>query len=378
MTRLSDGATTPDAILHEARRLVAAGLSVIPIRPDGSKRPTVPWKLYQMRLPTDAELVQWFQHQTVGLAIIGGAVSGHVEILDFEEASVFERFSILVEELCPGLITRLPLTETPADGRHCPYRCEQIEGNLKLAQRLGPERRPEVLVETRGEAGYAIIPPSPAACHPLKRPYMLLRGDLAAIPTITPEERRLLLNATRAFNTYVKPERAIIAAPSHRLGPKLWQEGGRPGDDYNARAEWASLLQAHGWTCIGHRGEITLWRRPGKAGSGISATENYAGSDVLYVFSSNAYPFEPETAYSKFAAYALLEHDGDFIAAARALAARGYGEPGGDRGRGKASYKTGLLRSYACGRYRSPAHDPWLGPREQRGGLPTEQEAEDA
>jgi hypothetical protein len=33
----------------------------------------------------------------------------------------------------------------------------------------------------------------------------------------------------------------------------------------------------------------------------------YAGSDLLYVFSSNAWPFEPEAAYTKFSAYALLE-----------------------------------------------------------------------
>src|SRR5262249_50035827 len=151
----------------------------------------VPWKHFQTRLPTAAELVQWFHHRTVGLAIIGGAVSGNVEILDFEESGVFECFAAMVAALCPGLLSRLPLTVTPSDGRHTAYRCERIEGNLKLAQRLGPDGRPEVLIETRGERGYAIIPPSPAACHPLKRPYVVLQGDLAAIPAITPEERTL-------------------------------------------------------------------------------------------------------------------------------------------------------------------------------------------
>jgi len=55
----------------------------------------------------------------------------------------------------------------------------------------------------------------------------------------------------------------------------------------------------------------TFWCRPGKK-SGTSATTNFGGSDLLYVFSSNAEPFEQQTAYSKFHAYALLYHDGDF------------------------------------------------------------------
>jgi hypothetical protein len=61
------------------------------------------------------------------------------------------------------------------------------------------------------------------------------------------------------------------------------------------------------------------WRRPGKRGPGISATTNYAGNGLLYVFST-ATIFEPERGYTKFTAYALLEHGGDFAAAARSLA----------------------------------------------------------
>ena len=49
-------------------------------------------------------------------------------------------------------------------------------------------------------------------------------------------------------------------------------------------------------------------------------------------FSSNALPFEPETAYAPFAAYSLLEHEGDFAAAANALAQQGYGQQRHARG----------------------------------------------
>src|SRR5690606_29768817 len=49
-------------------------------------------------------------------------------------------------------------------------------------------------------------------------------------------------------------------------------------------------------------------------------------NNVLYVFSTNAAPFEPDRAYWPLAVYALLEHGGDFTAAAAALRAEGYGD----------------------------------------------------
>src|SRR5262249_28720664 len=73
-------------------------------------------------------------------------------------------------------------------------------------------------------------------------------------------------------------------------------------------------------------GGVEYWRRPGKA-FGISATVNYAASDLLYVFSSNADPLEEGKAYTKFTAYTVLDHDGDFEMAALRLRAAGYGMP---------------------------------------------------
>src|SRR5262249_29606461 len=60
------------------------------------------------------------------------------------------------------------------------------------------------------------------------------------------------------------------------------------------------------------------WRRPGK-GYGLSATTNYKGSDLLYVFSTST-PFDSLRSYDKFGAYAVLEHKGDFTAASLAVA----------------------------------------------------------
>ena len=181
-------------------------------------------------------------------------------------------------------------------------------------------KKPEAFIEIKGEGGCVTVPGSPGACHPTCRPYELVRGDLTNIPEVSEEERNLLLDAARSFNEVIKPKR-VVRGPSHSTGD-------RPGDDFNARASWAEILQPHEWEQIRRRQEVTYWRRPGKEVGG-SATTNYAGTNLFYCFSSNGDPFDAETAYTLFAAYTFLNHNGDFSLAAADLARKGYGEPEG-------------------------------------------------
>jgi len=96
--------------------------------------------------------------------------------------------------------------------------------------------------------------------------------------------------------------------------------GSRPGDEFNERGDVREVLRRHGWTLV-RSSKNEYWRRPGKE-RGWSATLR---DGVLYVFSSNAAPFEPDRAYAPFSVYTLLQHGGDFAAAATALRAEGYG-----------------------------------------------------
>jgi hypothetical protein len=256
-----------NAIGSEAQRLLAAGLSIIPISADGTKAPAgrllprdphtgeATWKTYQARLATPDELHRWVSSGRVGLAILGGAISGNLEILDFDAADLFAPWCELVDSLGPGLVERLPVVNTPSDGRHVYYRCETIEGNQKLAQHLGADRRPKTAIETRGEGGYVLAPGCPLAGHPRHKPYILLDGDLADIPVMTPPERRMLLNAARTFNAYVPPER-LLSAPSS--GPRPQGLGERPGDIFARQATWEEVLLPHGWVKVGQRGDVGL------------------------------------------------------------------------------------------------------------------------
>jgi Bifunctional DNA primase/polymerase, N-terminal len=299
-------------VLQTALTLVRAGLSVIPI--GAHKRPAIEtWKGYQDRLPTPEEWIAWAASRRCGLAIVLGPVSGNGEVIDVDDPSVLGLWYDLVEDMAPGLVARLVIVKTPTNGRHLYYRCPVIEGN----QRLALNARREVRMETRGEGGYALIPPSPAWCHPDHKPYELRQGDLANIPTITPDERAILLNCARALNEYTPPER--IYTPRQPTAT----DGTKPGDIFAAKVSWDDILLPHGWTVAYRKAETTFWKRPGKKGRGISATAGHYG-DRLYVFSSNAHPFEPERAYSKFSAFAQLNYGGDFRKAATALAALGY------------------------------------------------------
>lgn len=98
--------------------------------------------------------------------------------------------------------------------------------------------------------------------------------------------------------------------------------GGRPGDDFNNRTQWADVLP--GWTWVYKRGDKWHLRRPGKT-SGTSATLSLT-TDRLYPFTDAAAPLQPWTHYSKFEVFTLTEHHGDFSAASRALRSQGFGD----------------------------------------------------
>lgn len=118
------------------------------------------------------------------------------------------------------------------------------------------------------------------------------------------------------------PPETPKALPEKRAGGGIGDS--RPGDVYNDRGDLRGLLAGAGWQHVGGDSQNEHWRRPGKATGNHSAT--FDGT-TFYVFSSAAAPFEPNTGYSPFAVYALLNHNGDHTAAAQALAADGYGDP---------------------------------------------------
>jgi hypothetical protein len=299
-----------------------AGLCVLPVAHDGTKRPDPPgskWQRYQHERPTRDDLDAWMAHRD-GFGIVCGATSGNLELFEIEGRAVddgtYTRFvqalisaglQELWDRICAGYFET-----SPAGGVHLLYRCEQISGNLKLARRPNGKDI-DVLIETRGEGGFAVVAPSGGRCHETGEPWVRELGGFDTIATITPEERAELHRVAMTFDEMPSRENT-----STLQNGSVTSNGDRPGDNYNANTTWADVLEPHGWECVRTDAEnIAYWRRPGKTW-GVSATTNSRGTDRLKVFSSST-PFDTETTYDRFGAYAVLEHGGDFAAAARAL-----------------------------------------------------------
>jgi hypothetical protein len=347
-------------------------LSFIPIRRDGSKepyasllpmkldergkpvldsngRPIRTWEPFQERLPTEDEARTWFDRaMPPGMAIICGKVSGWRFVLDFEFLDLFDEWLILVKIQAPGLTAGLPIVRTPgrdeAGGRHVHARCSAIPvRSAKLARisKVEAERRTgdpgkTTGIEVKGEGGYVLVPGCPAECHSTGRLYEHIGGPpVEEAPDLTAEEVEILLSCARAL------ERGDKAASDRTPQPAV-EEVNRPGDDFNRKASWDDVLP-DGWKKVRENGDVTYLRRPGKD-IGVSATIGYCKSDragpKLYVFSTNAEPFEAERSYTKFEAYALLQHGGDFKAAAKKLARQGYGAQSGGHQVGPRRAKT--------------------------------------
>lgn len=327
------------ATLDAALAWLDAGAAVLPTRTDGSKAPLWAWKPYTVTPPTREQVYSWFADGHPGLGLICGAVSGGIEMLEFEGRAIVEGLLQAVTqdaeasglgELWQRVTVGGYAEKTPSGGLHLIYRVagRAVPGNTKLARRpatvdelaVNSDDKIKVLVETRGEGGFVVVAPSSGPTHPSGQPWTVLHGGPSTVPTITAEEHAELHRLMRCH------DQMAIAAPSARPVPQstLPLPGLQPGDDYENRTDWAELLVPLGWELVSVRGGTRYWRRPGKS-HGVSATTGRAGDrDRLYVFSSST-PFATDTPYTLFGAYALLEHGSDHSAAARALRGRGFG-----------------------------------------------------
>jgi putative DNA primase/helicase len=329
-----------------------AGCSVIPIRADGTKKPVFEWKQAQHERIDRVGTGSYFRNNPgVGIGIICGKVSGHLEMLELEgracNGDVLDRIITACgdDTTFAELLSHGYCEWTPSGGLHFLYRISDhdVPGNTKVARRpataeeiaadmartglpIDKINKVKVLAETRGEGGYVVVAPSGGTVHATGDSWSVAAGAIGIIPTITWQQRQTLVQAITAVLDEMpsQPEFQPRPAPASLLTPK----GDRPGDHFNAKADWADILQPHGWTISHTQGHTTYWVRPGKtARDGHSATTGRAADgDRLYVFSSSTH-FTPETPYDKFAAWTLLEHGGDFTTAARTLRAQGYGSP---------------------------------------------------
>lgn len=303
-------------MINTSLSYLESGLSVIPVQIDTKQPPKgFSWKKYQFERMTPDQAFSLFS-ESDGIAIICGAISGNLEVIDFDNhqgtaKQNFTRFCKIPE--IKSIIEGMTAEKTQSGGYHLLYRCDSIEGNKKIAQTLY-NGKPDTIIESRGEGGYIVAAPS--------KGYELIgHSKMTSIKQISPDERELMHEFLHSFNEFVRPEQTFFHDTFN-------SQDERPGDDYNndskSSDEAKALLNHAGW----HTSNGTHWTRPDKK-KGVSATfgkVTAGGIPLFYCFSSNAYPFQDGKSYKPFQIFGLLAHNGNFEDAAKELSGRGYGK----------------------------------------------------
>jgi len=275
------------------------GWRVIPI-PPGLKYPQG-FPKWQTSATTDPDLINqwWTLHPDHGVGIATGPASG-LWVLDVD---LYESYRDLERRhhTLPDTLT----TITGSGGLHLYYRYPD-DGTVirnNASTRLGAG------LDIRGDGGFVVAPPS---IHPNGVAYQWDAGQ-GTDP----------IDAPAWLIDLVKEQPATAPTPLRIVG-----DSDRPGDLYAAAVDWATILEADGWTLhhTDHNGE-RHWTRPGKERrDGTSATTGYTANDNLKIFTSSMRHngLEPEQTYSKLGYIAATRHHGDHSSAARTLAEYGF------------------------------------------------------
>lgn len=279
----------PD-IQSAARAYLSAGFSVIPVKAD--KRPAVnSWREYQsVPMPPDKFPV------AEGVAAICGQVSGNLECIDFDDPDTFQPFLDLLDLRYSGLKENLVYHQTPSGGYHVIYRRETSPpGNQIFAKDI----KNKVRIESRGEGGYFLVPPSNG--------YIVLSGSLMACPILTDEQVEAVYSTAKVFDEK--------SAQPKEYG-KVNSNSDAPGTVFNRDNDIKTLLTTYGWREEGKTTAGQGWVRPGKergvSGVLLSSTGNF------YCWTSST-PLEPGKSYTSFGLYAVYEYNSDYSAAAKSL-----------------------------------------------------------
>lgn len=307
-----------------ANDLLKSNICVVPCKMP-EKRPALPeWTKFQKQLPTLG------QHQFNGAAgIITGKISGNIFVLDVDvkydlTGTLTEKLQAEIGvDLYERILQAAYIQTTVNNGLHIFLRCEQIDGNLKLAQRpttkeereKEPEEKVKVLLETRGEGGFIVVAPTPG--------YEAVLGSIQNIGFISVDDKERLFECCRSFNEVFTE---VPLPASKRFTSNI--DGLPPWEDYNQRADIPTFLQSHGWSFFKTAGKNMHFTRPGKKGA-TSGTYNEE-LNLFRCFSTST-QLEGDKSYSPSALFTFLECNGNFEESARKLRALGYGSNSSDK-----------------------------------------------
>ncbi|WP_285011277.1 bifunctional DNA primase/polymerase [Pedobacter faecalis] len=329
---------TLSGIWSNVDSMLQSGLSIIPVRDKDettkmgavylAKTPYKAWKEFQIRQITKEELWQQMEERnTTAVAIVCGKISGNLEVIDVDVKFKPGIDTTLLQDIRtfhPTLFSKLRFHRTPSTGLHIPYRVEghEVPGNLKLAGRIATEAEIELqmskgikrpskevnFLETRGEGGYFLAPPSLGYTVEIDNP----------IPTITWEEREALITLCMSYSEIVKE------APKPKLGKSqesVYNEN--PFEHYNNSVDPVALIQEFGWKYSHKNAKFYWFTRPGKD-KGVSASWN-VDKRMFFIFTTST-DLEGMRGYHPATLLAELKFQGNKSETYWHLVNNGYGK----------------------------------------------------
>jgi AAA domain/Bifunctional DNA primase/polymerase, N-terminal len=301
-------------VLELARKYLTRGWRIIPV-PFRQKGPIIDeWQ--KLRIEAD-DLPRYFRGRC-NIGILLGEPSGGLVDVDLDHP--------LAVELAPQF---LPMTNCVfgREGKPRSHLIYQSSGAVTHQRTTG--KLAGMLVELRSTGVQTVFPGS---VHESGEPIEWAEdGEPAAVDhaALRVAVDALADEVERRLGIRQDDELSDDAVLPDTTGWKIEGDesyGLKPGADFNARGDLREVLRRNGWTLIRKTDRDELWRRPGKT-HGVSAS--LRDGKAFYCFtSSTGIPssIESKRGYSPFAVLTYLEHDGDFSAAAKALAKAGWGD----------------------------------------------------
>lgn len=322
------------AVWEQIVTLLDEGISVIPVRDkdetiDGKvftrKSPYFSWKEGQRKRASKEEL--WYQLDKYGTNAVGticGKVSENLEAIDVDvhwEPGIDKLLFDEIKAVCPEILGRLRINKSPSGGWHLLYRVEGdfvVPGNRKIASRTAteeeliekPKEKVKCYIETRGEGGYVVAPPSIG--------YITAKAN--PLPVLTIEERDTLIAVCEGFNRVVKEDTSYRITNADSTYYDI-----NPFEHYNNSAEGEQILIVGGWKFLTQTSKRVYYSRPGSKSGGIHAVY-FIDRHLFYFFTTNS-EMEPGRCYKPATVLGLMNYGGDKKKVKEYLRSKNYGVP---------------------------------------------------
>lgn len=301
----------------EAKALIRMGISVIPVKIDGSKLPAIKWKDYQTRFMTDQEVEKYFKN-CGGVIAITGKVSNLI-CIDFDldkQSDTDDYWKSFMDEVPHQMKERMLINKTRSGGFHVWLRTDYQDKSRKITHRALtiPEltdrfhkiiesganektasemllRKPvECVIETRSKGSYAVM------YHP---EYSRFYGK--KIQRFTKDEVELLLNIGYSLDyNFKKPKPYTGDSSDYKVITKF-------NEDTTAE-EMKDMVEKLGFFSLYDIDSNGNYRMSRVGSNSKFSAYIYADKAHMYVFGLNPISEDGEPNISPFDIYCMLNN----------------------------------------------------------------------